>query len=205
MEMVVDSARLVAEGRAHPTPAQRVQALRFLGIGLFLTGRPEGAETAFFDLLRQRPERQARSRPTPAPTSSPSSRPCAPVTPRRSARPPRSRPSKHLLLAFLPPVGQFQNGDRARGFTLAAFEVDLAGPGHRHLRPAEEPGSTNPTRPSPTTPTTPSTLKIVNNVSVGLFAATVVVGIVDGLANFSHHDEEPPLASITPSGLTLRF
>src|SRR5437667_10524052 len=55
MEMVVDSARLVAEGRLRPTDAQRAQALRYLGIGLFLTGRQEGAEPAFFELLRLRP------------------------------------------------------------------------------------------------------------------------------------------------------
>ena len=55
MEDVVDSARLVAEGRLTATSAQRAQALRYLGIGLFLTGRREGAETAFFDLLRLRP------------------------------------------------------------------------------------------------------------------------------------------------------
>jgi hypothetical protein len=34
MEMVADSARLVAEGRLRPTPSQRAQALRFLGVAL---------------------------------------------------------------------------------------------------------------------------------------------------------------------------
>jgi hypothetical protein len=48
-------------------------------------------------------------------------------------------------------------------------------------------------------------LKIVNNISIGVFAATVIVGIVDGLVNFSAHDDEPPLAWIGPGGLTLRF
>src|SRR5581483_8034547 len=45
MDLVVEAARPVAEGRAHPSDTQRVQALRLLGIGLFLTGRHEGAET----------------------------------------------------------------------------------------------------------------------------------------------------------------
>src|SRR6185369_15413414 len=48
MEMLVESARMVAEGKLRPTTAQRAQALRYLGIGLFVTNRPEGAETAFF-------------------------------------------------------------------------------------------------------------------------------------------------------------
>jgi hypothetical protein len=39
MELVVDAARLVSEGRLHATPAERASALRYLGIGLFLTGR----------------------------------------------------------------------------------------------------------------------------------------------------------------------
>ncbi len=123
MDLVVDSARAVAEGRAHPTPTQRVQALRLLGIGLFLTGRPEGAETAFFDLLRQKPS--ARLDPTHA-------RPDVVaffenVRTRHSAEireAARNRPGgKHLAWAFLPPAGQFQNGDRGRGVAFGALEV----------------------------------------------------------------------------------
>ncbi len=204
MEMVVDSARVVAEGRAHPSPAQRVQALRLLGIGLFLTGRPEGAETAFFDLLRQRPEAKldpTHTRPdVVAFFETVRSHHSEEI--RQAAE--RSRPSKHLLLAFLPPVGQFQNGDRARGFTLAAFEVmslGLAIGTYVQLKKwVNESDQTfgNHTHDA-------QTLKVVNNVAVGLFAASVIYGVVDALANFSHHDEEPPLASISPSGLTLRF
>jgi hypothetical protein len=204
MEMVVDSARVVAEGRAHPSPAQRVQALRLLGIGLFLTGRPEGAETAFFDLLRQRPEAKldpTHTRPdVVAFFETVRSHHSEEI--RQAAE--RSRPSKHLLLAFLPPVGQFQNGDRARGFTLAAFEVmslGLAIGTYVQLKKwVKESNQTFGTHTQDA-----QTLKVVNNVAVGLFAASVIYGVVDALANFSHHDEEPPLASISPSGLTLRF
>ena len=200
MEMVVDSARIVAEGRSRPTPIQRVQALRFLGIGLYLTGRTDGAEAAFFELLRQKPG--AKLDPT-------HTRPDVvaffeSVRARHASEIQQARPGKYLLLAFLPPAGQFQNGDRARGITLAAIEAvslgvaigtyvqlkswqkkdDLTFPGHNDDA---------------------HTLKTLNNLSVAVFAATVAVGIIDGIANFHHTDDEPPLAWLTPSGLGFRF
>jgi hypothetical protein len=198
MEMVVDSARLVAEGRSRP--AQRVQALRFLGIGLFLTGRPEGAETAFFELLRQKPD--ARLDPT-------HTRPDVvaffeTVRARHATEIEQARPSKYFLLALLPPVGQFQNGDRGRGVTFAAIEavsLGLAIGTYVQLRawrnPADDTFGTHTDDAR--------ALKILNNVSLGIFAATVTVGIIDGIANFHHSDDTPPLAFLTPNGLGFRF
>jgi hypothetical protein len=202
MDLVVESARLVAEGRAHPSAAQRVQALRLLGIGLFLTGRSEGAETAFFDLLRQKPG--ARLDPT-------HTRPDVvaffeSVRTRHSAEireAARTRPGKHLAWAFLPPAGQFQNGDRARGIMFGAVEVlslGLAIGTYVQLKSWQN--TSDDTFGSHTDEA--RTLKVVNYGAVGVFAATVILGIVDGIANFSPHDEEPPLA-LGPGGLTLRF
>ena len=183
MEMVVDSARLVAEGRLHPTPAQRAQALRYLGIGLFLTGRQEGAETAFFDLLRLRPH--ARLDPT-------STRPDVVaffenVRRRHAAEineAASNRPGKSLALAFLPPLGQFQAGHKARGITIAALEVVTLGTAigtyaQLHAWDTENPGHTFGDHRN-----TAQTLKDINNVSVALFAATVLIGIVDGVASY---------------------
>jgi hypothetical protein len=190
MEMVVDSARLVAEGRLHPTPAQRAQALRYLGIGLYLTGRQEGAETAFFDLLRVRPH--ARLDPT-------NTRPDVVAffenVRRRHAveinEAASNRPGKSLALAFLPPFGQFQAGHKARGITIAALEALTLGtaittkaileswdiyPGHTFMPPQGQPGVNHHDDAQ--------TLKLINNVSVALFAATVVIGIVDGVASY---------------------
>jgi hypothetical protein len=200
MEMVVDSARIVAEGRSRPTPIQRVQALRFLGIGLFLTGRTEGAEAAFFELLRQKPS--AKLDPT-------HTRPDVVaffenVRARHASEIQQARPSKYFLLAFLPPAGQFQNGDRARGVTLAAIEAVSLGVAigtYVQLKSWQNqsdltfPGHTDDAR----------TLKILNNLSVAIFAATFAVGIIDGIANFHHADEEPPLAWLTPNGFGFRF
>ena len=200
MEMVVDSARIVAEGRSRPTPLQRVQALRFLGIGLFLTGRAEGAEAAFFELLRQKPG--ARLDPT-------HTRPDVvaffeSVRARHQSEIQQARPGKYFVLAFLPPAGQFQNGDRARGITLAAVEAVSLGVAigtYVQLKSWQNnsdltfPGHTDDAR----------TLKTLNNLSVAIFAATVAVGIIDGIANFHHTDDEPPLAWLTPNGLGFRF
>jgi len=204
MDLVVESARPVAEGRAHPNATQRVQALRLLGIGLFLTGRSEGAETAFFDLLRQKPG--ARLDPT-------HTRPDVvaffeSVRTRHSAEireAARSQPGgKHLAWAFLPPAGQFQNGDRARGVVFGALEVvslGLAIVTYTKLKSWQNPADDT----FGTHADDARTLKVVNYASVGVFAATVVVGIIDGIVNFGPHDEEPPLAWLGPGGLTLRF
>jgi hypothetical protein len=183
MDMVVDSARLVAEGRLHPTSAQRGQALRYLGIGLFLTGRQEGAETAFFDLLRLRP--QARLDPT-------NTRPDVvaffeEVRRRHAAEineAASNRPGKSLALAFLPPLGQFQAGHKARGITFAALEVLTLGTAiatDLQLRSwdSESAGHTFGGHQSAA-----QTLRSINNVSVALFAATIVIGIVDGVASY---------------------
>jgi hypothetical protein len=183
MEMVVDSARLVAEGRLHPTPAQRAQALRFLGVGLYLTGRQEGAETAFFDLLRLRPH--ARLDPTNtrpdvvAFFENVRRRHAAEISEAAS-----NRPGKSLVLAFLPPLGQFQAGHTARGITIGALEVISLGTSivtYAQLSAWRNESSGNTFGGHQDSA---RTWKAINNVSVAVFAATVVVGIIDGVASY---------------------
>jgi hypothetical protein len=190
MDMVVDSARLVAEGRLHPTPAQRAQALRYLGIGLFLTERQEGAETAFFDLLRLRPRTRLDATTTRPDVVSffenVRRRHAAEINEAAS-----NRPGKSLALAFLPPFGQFQAGHKARGITIAALEVVTLGaaiatdltlrswdkyPGHTFMPPPGQPGENHQHAAR--------ILQPMNWVSVALFATTVVIGIVDGVASY---------------------
>jgi hypothetical protein len=203
MEMVVDSARLVAEGRARPSPAQRVQALHLLGIGLYLTGRPEGAEAAFFELLRQKPAAKLDTTHTrPDVVAFFEGVRARHATEIQQAA--RTRPGKHFILALLPPVAQFQNGDRARGFTLAAVEVVSLGVAiGTYAQLASWLDKSNRTFGTHTDDA--RTLKTINNLSVAVFAATFAVGIIDGIANFNRTDEEPPLAWLTPNGLAFRF
>jgi hypothetical protein len=193
MEMVVDSARLVAEGRLHPTPAQRAQALRYLGIGLFLTGRQEGAETAFFDLLRLRP--RARIDAT---TTRPDVVAFFEDVRRRHAaeinEAASNRPGKSLALAFLPPIGQFQSGHKARGITIGALEViSLAGAiaTNLQLHSWVHPDQTF----FPHTETA-RTLRALNYVSVAVLVTTVIVGIVDGVASYTAVEPEDTGTSI---------
>jgi hypothetical protein len=208
--MVVDSARLVAEGGLHPTPAQRAQALRYLGIGLYLTGRQEGAETAFFDLLRLRPH--TRLDPT---TTRPDVVAFFENVRRRHAaeisEAASNRPGKSLALAFLPPFGQFQSGHKARGITFAALELLSLGaaiatnaqlhawdkwPGHTFMSPPD-------VMPFENHQDAARTVKALNYTAVALFATTVVIGIVDGVASYlavEPEDERTSLADVFGRG-----
>ncbi len=203
MEMVVDEARAVAEGRVRPTPAQRAQALRYLGIGLFLTGRMEGAETAFYDLLRLKPG--VHLDPT-------STRPDVVAffenVRLRHASEIRqaadSNSGKHFIWNFLPPIGQFQNGQAAKGWTIAAIEVLSLGANiatYAQLKSWENPvdhtfgDHTDDAR----------TFKTLNYVSAGVFAAALVVGIVDGITNYRNDRDAEVLSFITPGGIGFRF
>ncbi|HET6284689.1 MAG TPA: hypothetical protein VFH73_27275 [Polyangia bacterium] len=203
MEMVVDAARLVAEGRLRPTPAQRAQALRFLGIGLFLTGRTEGAETAFFDLLRLKPGAKldtTNTRPdVVAFFEGVRSRHSDEI--RQAAKTP---PGKRFIWCFLPPVGQFQNGHHARGWTIATLELVSLGTAIASY--AQLKAWQNPTDDTfgPHTDAAHS-LKTLNGVAVGVFAATVIIGIIDAVSNYGDDHEERSVVKLSPAGLTFRF
>jgi hypothetical protein len=189
MDMVVDAARLVAEGRLHATLAERASALRYLGIGLYLTDRQEGAETAFFDLLRLRPRTRLD-----ATTTRPDVVAFFDDVRRRHAieinAADKDRPGKSLALALLPPAGQFQAGHKARGITLAAVEgLSLVGAigTYAQLKAWRRPGDTfgPPLGQTGTDHTSAAeTLLALNKVSIIVLVATVAVGIVDGVASY---------------------
>jgi hypothetical protein len=204
MEMVVDSARLVAEGRLHPTPAERAQALRYLGIGLFLTDRQEGAETAFFDLLRLQPRTRLD-----ATTTRPDVVAFFESVRRRHAgeinEAAKNRPGKSLALAFLPPLGQFQSGHKARGITLAALEV-LSFGGALATDLQLHAWDTAPGQTFGTHHDAAETFKTLNWISVAVLATTIVVGIVDGVANYVAAESEgtgTSVADVLGRGLTF--
>jgi len=212
MEMVVESARLVAEGRLHPTPAERAQALRYLGIGLYLTERQEGAETAFFDLLRLRPHTRLE-----ATTTRPDVVAFFENVRRRHAveinEAASNRPGKSLALAFLPPFGQFQSGHKARGITIAALEVLTLGgaiatdlqlhawdkyPGHTFMPAPGQPGEGHADAAR--------TVLVLNRVSVTALVATVIIGIIDGVASYTAVEPEDTGTSVADAlGPGLHF
>jgi hypothetical protein len=202
MEMVVDESRAVAEGRVRPTPAQRAQALRYLGVGLYLTGRQEGAETAFFDLLRLKPN--IRLDPT---TTRPDVVAFFEGVRARHAdeirQAAQTRPGRHFIWNFLPPVGQFQNGQAARGWVIGAVEVLSLGASiatYAQLRAWQHPDDTFPDHASDA-----RTFKTLNYISVGVFVTTVIVGIVDGIANYGADRDAETLSFLVPGGVGFRF
>ena len=206
IDEVVESARQVTEGRLPASPAQRAYALRYLGIGLFLTGRTEGAETAFFELLRLRPDSLLDPRTTRPDVvgffEQVRTRYDQPI---RAAA--RANNRKVFAWNFLPPAGQFQNGHPVLGYTVAGLEfVSLATAVTTFslLKHWRQPGDVF------ADPEQARATKIVDAVSVAVFAATYLFGVIDGIAHYSDPpDEAPPPGalrmSIAPGGFSVAF
>jgi len=220
IDEMVEWSRQVTEGKLEPTPTERANALRFLGIGLFLTGRAPGAETAFFELLRIRPE--SRLDPT---TTRPDVVAFFEQVRHRHTQEieaaARANNPKFFLWNFLPPIGQFQNGNRALGFTIGALElvsVGTAATTYALLRHWEGHDLTFKGHEQDA-----RAMKIVNWVAVGILAATYAFGVVDGIAHYGERADDAgvtgangsPTAynrraraahlSVAPNGFTLTF
>ncbi|MES1210191.1 MAG: hypothetical protein ABUS79_30000, partial [Pseudomonadota bacterium] len=181
IDQVVQFARMVAEGAGglNPTAAQQAHALRYLGIGLFLTGRREGAETAFLNLLRLRPDVRLDPRST-----RPDVVAFFETVRRRHAdeisSAPRENP-KTFIWNLLPPIGQFQNGHRTRGITIGGIEfVSLATAIttkvllSRWRLPNDEFAD----------PDQAKNVRSLNYAAVAVFVAAYAYGVIDGIAHY---------------------
>jgi hypothetical protein len=191
---MVELSRLVAEGALPGDDNQRADALRLLGIGLYLSGRADGAQRAFIELLKLRP----RARLDPAVT-----RPEVVAFFEDLKR--QNRPKKRLAFALLPPLGQFQNGDDGRGWVLLGLETVTLGTAVTTkilLESWKGPNLTFPGHESSAEP-----LKRWNYISTAAFAGVWAVGIADALIRYSHDpDEESARVAFTvlPGGGALR-
>jgi hypothetical protein len=204
LHQMIDLARLVAEGALPGNEDQRATALRLLGIGLYLDKRLEGAEKAFVDLIKLRP----RTNLDPSVT-----RPEVVGFFRDVRR--RHEPPKHLVLAFLPPFGQFQNDTPVRGWIIGGLEVATLAVAvsstallhswrdeFNQCRATDDPSNTGPC----------NRMKVVNKIAVAGLAATWAFGVVDALLNFKTQEPDGPRAanrrdvalSILPNGAALR-
>ena len=195
--LMVTLSRLVAEGALPGDEDQRAEALRLLGIGLYLTGRPDGAERAFVDLVRLRPHT----------TLDPSiTRPEVVAFFRDVKR--RHEPKKYLALAFLPPLGQFQNQTPARGWIIGGLEAASFGVAlTTRLILADWMNAMRLCRGQPD-PTPCNRMKLVNYISAGALTATWLVGVIDGLMGLRPATEPPTRrASLTllPNGAALHL
>jgi hypothetical protein len=184
MVQVVDAARPVAEGTLPSTVAQRARALRFLGIGLFLTNRALGAENAFAELLRIDPA--ARLDPTTA-------RPevVAFFENIRHQQAVRERASRPFIWNLLPPGGQFQNDEALKGWIVggvefAAIATIVAGRliSNSWLGPhyvyGKDGSHNNDER----------NLRVVEWVSVGVLGAAYLYGVIDGIVHYYRPPDE---------------
>jgi hypothetical protein len=173
MYQVVEAARPVTEGLVPASESQQAKAFRLFGIGLYLTNRQAGAETAFKELLRLEPS--ARLNPT-------TTRPEV-VAFFESLRREQNPDTRRVIWNFIPPVGQFQNGDNIKGWVVlgvgvASFGVALAS----RLLPLRWKGEGYTYGGHEDTV---ETLETVNWISTGVLAATYLYGVFDGIIGYS--------------------
>lgn len=198
MNQVVEAARPVAEGLWPASPEQQNKAFRLLGIGLYLTNRPLGAETAFTELLRRDPT--ARLDPTttrPELVSFFESLRYRQLNQQRSAR--------KAYWNFLPPIGQFQNGDTVKGWVIVGIGVaslaELTTSGillYKWRRPHQQ----------STHPDAAEKLQLANWIAAGVLSATYLYGVIDGLVGYGRPlEESKPAVSLflLPGGGGLGF
>jgi hypothetical protein len=201
MNQMVEAARPVAEGLLPATPEQQAQAFRLLGIGLYLTNRPLGAETAFTELLRKDPK--ARLDPT---TTRPEL--VAFFESLRHQHLARQRSTRKVFWNFIPPVGQFQNEDNVKGWIVLSVGVVSLGTATTSailLNKWERPGHIFPGHENTAGP-----LRAANWVACGVLAAVYIYGVFDGLIGYSKPiDESQSTASLRfragPGGLGFTF
>lgn len=206
MNQVVDATRAIVDGAVIATSAERAQALRLLGVGLYLTSRPGGAETAFVELLKLRPKSKLDTTAT---------RPEVVVffedVKRRHfaeiAHIQRAQRSRSMVWNFLPPVGQFQNSDKGRAWVILGLEVASLGTlvATRIMLESGELSGKQQENPSRA-----RTLKTLNNISAGVLGATWLLGAIDAIIRSDRDpdDTESNLSLvITPlgAGVTGRF
>jgi hypothetical protein len=160
--------------------ADLVQGLRAYGVALFLLGRRGGAEAAFLMLLRQEPH--ARLDPALVPPEAIAFLEEVRLRHRAEVAQAAAREEPSGWLNLLPPLGQFQNQQRAKGWTLLALEVVLVGldvGSYWTLRSMPRADGTVASE------STFTNVKSLNLVAFALLAGTLVYGIVDGF--YYHH------------------
>ncbi len=104
-------------------PAVRAEAHRLYGLSLFLLGLRDEAEDSLLAYLRTQPD--AHLDPALVPPEAIVF--FEDVRARHAGelliRKPRPKQRRYFILNFLPPFGQFQNGDRTTGWIVGASEV----------------------------------------------------------------------------------
>jgi hypothetical protein len=178
-EGVVQLLRPIVDEEAPLPLVDRSEALRIYGIACVLTGRRVAAEGAFVLLLRAEPRTELDPTLVRPEAVSFFEEVRARWRAELVAAYRRNRGKRYTILNFLPPAGQFQNHQRAKGYAVGAAEVALLAtnittgvllnqwetsthefPGHKDAAHAMIP---------------------INIASFAALLSVVVYGIVDGL------------------------
>jgi hypothetical protein len=198
MNQVVESARYITEGSLEATQWQQVQAFRLLGIGLYLTNRPLGAEAAFSELLRKEP--RARLDPT---TTRPEI--VAFFESLRHQHIAKQRSTRKMIWNFIPPAGQFQNDDNIKGWVLLGLGLAAGATcatSYALFKSWELPNDRSKHED------TADTMRTVNTVGWAVLAAVYIYGVADGLIGYGKpiDDPRPPVSlHFFPGGGGLGF
>jgi len=162
-----------------PSQADRLEALRTYGIACTLTGRRVAAEGTFQLLLGAAPSTRLDARLVRPEAVSFFDEVRHRYREEQLAAFRKSHPRRYTILNFLPPAGQFQNRQRAKGYAIGAAEAALLavniatgvvlaeweGPNRLFLGHADDVGA----------------MKGANYFSFAALLSVVVYGIVDGL------------------------
>ena len=114
----------------------------------------------------------------------------------------RNRPKKYKALAFVPPLGQFQNGTPGRGWLFAGLELATAGTSlttflmyRSRMNEMDLCTGTPDFDPKPC-----ERLKTINIITGAAFLAVYAAGVVDGLMGYDDGDPEraAPVAGGVP-------
>jgi hypothetical protein len=193
IHQMIELSRLVAEGALPADDGQRADALRLLGIGLYLSAREDGARRAFIDLLQIRP----KARLNPAIT-----RPEVVAFFEEVRR--QHGPKKRFALNFLPPLGQLQNEDPGRAALFFALELaGLAGAVTTKVLKESWEGP-DLTYSNHGGAATGEKIRFWNFVSVGILAASWAAGVADAILRYGEdadQNREPRLSFLPlPNG-----
>jgi hypothetical protein len=184
-----EAAALAGRVAAADVPvAYRAEAARVRGLSLFFTGDRGGAEAALLQYLRLVPDAHL----DPALVAPDAVVFFEEVRTRHAGEllvlRPRPERRRYWVLNLLPPFGQFQNGDRVRGWVLAGAEVALLAANvttYVLLRSSCAGDLTCGGDPS-----TNRTLQTINVASGIVLAATWAVGVVDGFIGYKREQDQ---------------
>jgi hypothetical protein len=186
------------------SPAERSEAWRIYGLSLYFLGRRTEADAALLSYLKLDPD----ARLDPALIAPDAVVFFEEVRTRHAgeilAAKPR-RPRRHLkILNFLPPAGQFQNGQRAKGWVLGALEVTFLATNLTTFALLSTGCDSDLTcGDGPANLTRARTLRTVNLVSGALFLGTYLYGVIDGYASTPRSEPEWAISAGPTEGGTV--